>query len=125
MALSAADLLATVPRQIERKKIFRVRRPVEYLFVAQRSSRVLVSRPPMLLHAGAREFVVLRMSFVVSGAVNQMHDVEDLAVRRGGQQLGLRSVLQIFRQLIQQRGSRAPKLLRPLEIVRPRGVRLE
>src|SRR5260221_5737441 len=89
MALSTADLLAAVPLQIEGKKTFRVRRPFEYLLVARRSSRVVVSRPPMLIHAGASEFVVLRMSFVVSGAVNQMHDVEDLAVRRGGQQLGL------------------------------------
>jgi hypothetical protein len=108
MALSAVDLLAAVPRQIEGKKTFRVRRPFEYLLVVQRSSRVVVSRPPMLLHAGAREFVVLRMSFVVSGAVNQVHDVEDLAVRCGGQQLGLQSVLQIFRKPIQQRRSRAP-----------------
>jgi hypothetical protein len=39
----------------------------------------------MLLHAEAREFVILGVALAIPGAINQLDDVIDFAIRSGAQ----------------------------------------
>jgi hypothetical protein len=55
--------------------------------VSQRASGIVVSGAPMLLHAEARELVILGMAFVALCAVDQMNDVVDFAIGGSAEQL--------------------------------------
>jgi hypothetical protein len=70
--------------------------------MTQRAARVVVSGAPVLLHAQARELVVLGMAFVVPCAIDQMNDVVDFAVGGSSEQLRFGAVPQVFRQLFEQ-----------------------
>ena len=65
--------------------------------MAQGAARIVVARAPMLFHTDPRKLVILGMALIVPGAVYQLNDIVDLAIRSSAEQLGLRSIPQIFR----------------------------
>ena len=99
--------LATVLHEIEGEESFEVFRPLQNLGVAQGAPRIVVSRAPMLLHACSREFIVLGMPFIIPGTVNQVDDVEHLAVGDCAEQPSFRAVFQVLGKLLQETGRRA------------------
>ena len=76
----ACQSLATVLRKVGGEESLEVSWPLQHLGVTQGASRVVISRAPMLFHTRSREFVILGMPFVIPGVVDQMDDVEDLAI---------------------------------------------
>src|SRR5262245_65919020 len=71
---------AVVVGEIEGGHAFEIIRPLEHLLVPQRAHSVVIAGAPMLLHGQSREFVVLRVAFVVLGAIYQVHNAVDLPV---------------------------------------------
>src|SRR5690606_1230601 len=104
--------------EIEGEHAFQMARPFERLFMPKRAHRVVVSGAPVILHREARELVVLRMALVVPRAVDEVHDVVDLAVGDRAEHLRLLARFQIVGQLFQKSCERAPHPLKPLELVR-------
>jgi hypothetical protein len=95
-------LFTSVRREIERKCAGVIAGPLQHRGMTQRAARVVVSGAPVLLHAQARELVVLGMAFVVPCAIDQMNDVVDFAVGGSSEQLRFGAVPQVFRQLFEQ-----------------------
>jgi hypothetical protein len=67
----------------------------------------------MLVRENSKSFT----AHVVSGSVDEVHDVVDLAIGHFPQELGFRALPEIFGQLIQQIGGGTPQPLRILEEV--------
>src|SRR6202043_2862467 len=116
---SVSRLFAPVDSKIERKETFVVVGALENVGVAQCAASVVVAGAPMLFHTEPRELVILGVTLVVPGAVYELNDVVDLTVRGGAEQLCVRRIPQIVRQLLKQAGSRAPQFLNVPELVRP------
>ena len=89
------DLLATVLREVESKESFAVSWPFQHLGVAQGTSDVVVSGAPVFFHTCSRKFVILRVPFVLPRIVDQMDDVEGLAISGRAKDPGFRAVLQV------------------------------
>jgi hypothetical protein len=104
----ACQSLATVLHEVENEESFEVSWPFQHLGVTQGASYVVVSRVPMLFHTCSREFVILRVPFVMPRIVDQMDDVEDLAIRGRAKEPGFRAVPQASGKLFQKGGCRAP-----------------
>src|SRR5258706_7299815 len=68
----ACHSLAAVLREVEKEESFEVSWPFQHLGVMQGASYVVVSCAPMLFHTCSREFVILRVPFVMPRIVNQM-----------------------------------------------------
>src|SRR5882757_258985 len=66
-----AGLFAAVPLQVEDHHALVVGRPLQQVRMAQGADRVVVSGAPVGLHAGAREFIVLRVALGRAGPVDQ------------------------------------------------------
>src|SRR5271170_6735063 len=95
-------LFAAVVEQVEGADAFVICRPLKHFWRAQGANGVVIASAPMLLHAGAREVVILRMTLVVLGAVNQVNDVVDLVIADRPEQLRLCAVLETLRELLEQ-----------------------
>jgi hypothetical protein len=71
------------------------------------------------------------MPFIVYGTVNQVDDVQDLAVGDCAEQPGFRAAFQLLGKLLQEAGRRASQLLDALELVsaspprRPRSLPIQ
>src|SRR5258708_39615688 len=76
-------LFAAVVGEIEGGYALPIARPLEHLAVPQRARRVVIAGAPVVFHGQSRKFVVLRISFVVLGAIDQVHDAVDLAIGDG------------------------------------------
>jgi hypothetical protein len=59
--------------------------------MAQCAAGIVVAGAPVLLHAQARELVVLGMPLVVPRAIDQLNNVVDFAVGSRAEELGLRA----------------------------------
>src|SRR5262249_44666391 len=57
--------------------------------MAQRTHRVVVPGVPVVDHAVAGKLVILGLDFVILGAVDQVHDLVDVAVRGAPKQFSL------------------------------------
>src|SRR5882757_10344887 len=86
--------------------------------MAQGSHRVVIAGAPVVLHAEPRELVVLRMSLVSLGPVDQLHEVVDLVIGDGAQHGELRAVLQFVGQPVEYIRQGVAYLLAVLELVR-------
>ena len=75
-----AASIATIVSEVEGAYAFPVR-TLQNLGVTQCAPRVVVAGAPMLLHAQPRELVVLGMALVIPGAIDQMNDAVDFAMR--------------------------------------------
>src|SRR6266545_2037346 len=73
-------LFAAVDGDVERGAAGEIRGARQRLRMAQRAHRVVVSRRPMIGHAGARELVILGLAFVFSGPVDQVNDLVDAMI---------------------------------------------
>jgi hypothetical protein len=58
-------LLTSVYVKIKREDSFAVGRPLQYLWMTQRASRIVIARAPMLLHAESRKLIILGMPLIV------------------------------------------------------------
>src|SRR6185503_886873 len=94
--------LAAVLGQIEGENAFEALRTLQNLRVTQCAPSIVVTGAPMLLHAEAREVVVLRMTLIVLGAVDQLNDVVDLALGSRSEQPCFGSALQLHWQFFQE-----------------------
>src|ERR1700722_12671775 len=57
------------------------------------------------------------MALVILGAVDQMHNVVDLAIDKGAQQLRLGAVAKRLRELLEQVGKGTPNLLDAFDVI--------
>src|ERR1700739_5018280 len=80
---SAPSSLATVLGEIEGEQAIHVVWALQDLPVAQCASGVVVAPAPVLFHAHARKFVVLRVPLIFPGPIDQMDDVEHFAIGGG------------------------------------------
>src|SRR6266436_8117697 len=115
---SRQDSLPSVLREIESHDALEVVRRCKHLGMAQGADRIVVPCLPVVLHAEAREFVVLRVPFVLLGAVDELDEV----VRLGGgvrlEERHLRAVSKLLGELLYQSRDGIPKLLGVPEAVR-------
>src|ERR1700722_4496400 len=95
-------LFATVLGQVEGQHTFVVHRPPEYFRMTEGPYRIVIPGKPMVLHAAMGKFVILRMSFVMSGSIDQLHKVIYPVISRRLEQRELRTVSQFFRQRLQK-----------------------
>ena len=70
--LAKPFLFAAVAKEIEREDALMIRGALKHFRMTQGANGVPIACAPVLLHAGAREVVVLRVTRVVSGAVGQV-----------------------------------------------------
>src|SRR5580658_2894116 len=117
-AVSQRDSLPSVLRQIEGHDAFEVVRPGEYFGMAQGAHRIVVARAPVVLHAVPREFIILGVSLVLLGPIDELDEVVYLAARMRLQERDLRAVAQLGGKLAQQARDRIAQLLRVAEPVR-------
>src|SRR5580704_8797288 len=82
-------LFTAILGQIEGEDAFVIRRALEHFRMAQGANGIVIAGAPVLLHAGAREVVILRMALVVPGAVDQVHDVVNITIADRPEQLRL------------------------------------
>src|ERR1700722_12691584 len=101
-AANMSSLFAAVTREIEGEDAFAVGGALEDFRMAQGANGVVIAGTPVLLHAGAREVVVLRVALVIPGAIDQVHDVVDLVIALRPEQLRLGAVAQLFGELLKQ-----------------------
>ena len=94
--------------------------------MAQRAGRVAISRVPVLDHAVAGELVVLRLNLIVLRAINEVHDLVDVAIGDGLQKLAVFGVEDFARHRFQHVGQCHPDALELLEMIRigPRPARI-
>jgi hypothetical protein len=69
---------------------------------------VVVAGTPMILHAGARELVILRVSLISLGPVDQLHKVVNFAIGDWIQYGDFLAISPILRQLIKQARQSVP-----------------
>ena len=67
-------------RNVEGRYTLGIFRPRNRFGMAQRMHRVVVTGPPVLLHATARELVVLGVAFILLGPVDQVYQAVDFLV---------------------------------------------
>src|SRR5438105_12928640 len=108
---------AAVVGEIENEYAIDALRALEDLRMAQRADRVMIPGAPMVLHARARELIILRFTFVSLRAVNQLDEVVDLLSCGRLQDLALWAVLEILRHLFQKRRQGTTQLLQIFEAV--------
>src|SRR5262245_63657317 len=83
---------AAVDGDVERGDSGLIRRPLQRFRMAQRADRVVISGVPMVDHAGAGKLVVLGLNLIVLRAIDQMHDLVDVAIRDGLEKLDVLGV---------------------------------
>src|SRR5262249_61944295 len=93
--------------------------------MAQRADRVVISRVPVVDHAGAGKLVVLGLNLIVLRAIDQMHDLVDVAIRDGLEKLAVLGVEDLPRNLFQNVGERHSHALNLLELIGVARVLLE
>src|SRR5580692_1710274 len=76
----ATVLCTAVVGEVEGEDAFAIRGAFKNFRMAERANGIMMTGAPVLPHAGAREVVILRMALVVSGAVDEVHDVVDLMI---------------------------------------------
>ena len=64
-------------------------RALEYFFVLQRANGIGVSGAPVICHAEASEFAILRIPLVMHRSIDEVDDVVDLEVGEFGQEFGV------------------------------------
>src|SRR5882762_8660686 len=74
------DSFTPVLRQVEGHDTLVVIGSFEHLGMAQGANRVVIARAPVVLHAETREFVVLRVAFVLLRAVDELNQVVRLGL---------------------------------------------
>src|SRR6516164_5953013 len=80
---------AAVDGDVERGNPGLIRRPLQRFRMTQRADRVVISRVPVVDHAEAGKLVVLGLNLVVLRAIDQMHDLVDIAIRDGPEKLAI------------------------------------
>src|SRR6185312_12179751 len=108
-------LLTSVHGEVESKDAFLVCRLLEHFGMAQGTDRVVIPSAPVLLHARARELIILRRPLIILGAVVEVDDIVDLSISYFSQQRGLRTAVELLRQLVKQIGHDAAKPLYAFE----------
>jgi hypothetical protein len=88
-----SSLFATVTAKIEGEDALVIYGALEHFRMAQGANGVVIAGALVLLHAGAREFVILRMPLVVFGVIDELHDVVDLVIGSRPEKLRLATVL--------------------------------
>ena len=79
--MRSKSLFAALHRKVECIDTFVIFRTLKHLAMTQCATCIVVTSAPMLPHAQSRELVVLGMAFVIFGAIDQMDDVLDFALR--------------------------------------------
>src|SRR5262245_15580353 len=119
-------LFATVDGKVEGRHSSAVRRPFQRLGMPQGADRIVVSGIPVVGHAGAGKLVVLGLNLVVLRAINQVHDLVDLAIRDSPKKLAVLGLEHFRRDLVEDVGQRDPNALNLLELIgvgpRPAGI---
>src|ERR1700756_1349068 len=115
---SPQDSFPSVLREIESHDALEVVRPCKHLGMAQGADRIVVPCLPVVLHAEAREFVVLRVPFVLLGAIDELDEVVHLGGGVPLEERHLRAIPKILGELLQQSRDGIPKLLGVPEPVR-------
>src|SRR5262249_47584173 len=95
--LISAPLLAAIERAPPLEPI----RKLKHLGIGQAPPCIVVTSLPMLLHGAPRELKILGNALVGPGAINQMHDVADLIVGFGKQELGVGALAQFLGHLFE------------------------
>jgi hypothetical protein len=93
--LAKPFLFAAVAKEIEREDALMIRGALKHFRMTQGANCVTRACAPVLLHAGAREVVILRMALVVPGAVDHVRDVVDFMIAYRPEELRFRAVPQI------------------------------
>src|SRR4051794_35567092 len=106
-----------VPREIVGHHGLAGLRPLEPVLVAHRRMDVAHAGFPVLDHGNMREVVILGRGFVVLAAVDQVHHGDGAFTRRLVEDLDRRIVLQIIRQLVDQRAQRLAGVVHLLVLV--------
>src|SRR5262245_1712046 len=119
-------LFATVDGKVEGRHSSAVRRPFQRLGMPQCADRIVVSGIPVVGHAGAGKLVVLGLNLVVLRAINQVHDLVDLAIRDSPKKLAVLGLEHFRWDLVEDVGQRDPNTLNLLELigVGPRPARI-
>jgi len=81
---------------VERAHPFEPIRKHEHFGIGQGLARIAVTGLPVLLHGAPGELKILGDAFIGPGAINQMHDVTDLVVGFGKQELGVGALAQLL-----------------------------
>src|SRR6267378_4749147 len=115
---SRQDSFPSVLREIESHDALDVVRPCKHLGMAQGADRIVVPCLPVVLHAEAREFVVLRVPLVLLGAIDELDKVVYLPGGVRLEECHLRAVAELLGELLQQPRDGIPQLLRVFEPVR-------
>src|SRR6267378_4342608 len=104
------DSFPSVLREIESHDALEVVRPCKHLGMAQGADRIVVPCLPVVLHAEAREFVVLRVPLVLLGAIDELDKVVHLGGGVRLEERHLRAVAELLGELLRQRPARAPQV---------------
>src|SRR5882762_9992631 len=112
------DSFPSVLREIESHDALEVVRPCKHLGMAQGADRIVVPCLPVVLHAEAREFVVLRVPLVLLGAIDELDKVVHLGGGVRLEERHLRAVAELLGELLQHPRDGIPQLLRVFEPVR-------
>src|SRR5580704_8512860 len=110
-------LFAVVVGEVEGEDAFMMSGALKHFRMAQRANGVAIAGAPVLLHAGARKIVVLRLALVVLGAVDQVHDVVDLMIAKRLEQPRLGAVPQRVGEFLEQVGKSPAQALDMFEAI--------
>src|ERR1700733_3888719 len=112
------DSIPPVLREIEGHAALEVVRPGERLGMAQGAHRIVIACAPVVLHAVTREFIILGVSLVQPGPIDELDEVVYRGAGMGLQERDFRGVAQLVRKFVQQAGDSIAQLLRVPEPVR-------
>src|ERR1700728_199237 len=106
-----AGSLPSVLREIEGQDALEIVRPFEDLGVTERAHRVVIACAAVVLHAEARELVILRVSLVLLGVVDELDEITHLGGGARREEGDFRDVPQLCRELLQQARDGVAQLL--------------
>src|SRR5580658_11161222 len=86
--------------EVERPETVFVARPLEDFRMPKRPDGIVEPGTPMIDHAAPREFVILRIPFVLPRSIDQLDDVVGLEVGEFSEELGRGTVAQSLREKI-------------------------
>src|SRR5262249_32792304 len=91
-----SGLSAILNGEIEGKDPVRSAGALQHLRIAKRANRIAVASLPVFLHRAAGKLVILGITFVILGAVDELYEIVDFLVCELRQLLGFRRMQQFL-----------------------------
>src|SRR5581483_11479434 len=98
----AGASFAAVLGHVEHEDAVAALRTLQHLGMAKRAGGIVIARAPVVLHASARELVVLGIALVFLRSIDELDEIPRLGPARRPQQLDLGACRQLLRQLLDE-----------------------